>query len=88
ILYFLIVNVLRRQRLLRDPEVMKSDSFLLEVMPRQVIMKENKKLEMLSLLVQLDQPATVSTEEIPTETKGFTESDNQSEKPCIKEYYL
>ncbi|XP_026387102.1 uncharacterized protein LOC113282329 isoform X2 [Papaver somniferum] len=136
ILYFLIVNVLRHQRLLRDPEVMTSyrelskeaqkannmwrrlsgvlgdqnrmlmytlfqaaftvatmaltvpiflsyelhvifqifkvsafiwngGSFLLEVMPRQVIMKEKKKLEMLPLPVQPDQPATVSTE-IPT----------------------
>ncbi|KAI3896746.1 hypothetical protein MKW98_009599 [Papaver atlanticum] len=59
-------------------------SSLLEVMPRQVIMKEKKKLEMLPLPFQPDQPATVSTE-IPTETNGFTESDNQSEKPCIKE---
>ncbi|KAI3865271.1 hypothetical protein MKX03_012861, partial [Papaver bracteatum] len=58
-------------------------SFLLEVMPRQVIMKEKKKLEMLPLPVQPDQPATVSTE-IPTETNDFTESDNQSEQPCIK----
>ncbi|KAI3963306.1 hypothetical protein MKW98_022728 [Papaver atlanticum] len=59
-------------------------SFLLEVMPRQVIMKEKKKFEMLPLPVQPDQPATVSTK-IPTETNGFTESDNQSEQPCIKE---
>ncbi|KAI3991884.1 hypothetical protein MKX01_012829 [Papaver californicum] len=155
ILYFLIVNVLRRQRLLRDPEVMTSyrelskkaqkannmwwrlsgvlgdqnrmlmyilfqaaftvatmaltvpiflsyelhvvfqilkvsasiwngGSFLLEVMPRQVIMKEKKKLEMQPLPVQPDQPATVSME-ISMETNGFTESDNQSEQPCIKE---
>ncbi|KAI3847101.1 hypothetical protein MKW98_015456 [Papaver atlanticum] len=49
--------------------------FLLEVMPRQVIMKEKKKLEMLPLPVQPDQPAIVSTE-IPTETNDFTKSDN------------
>ncbi|KAI3836936.1 hypothetical protein MKW98_005269 [Papaver atlanticum] len=155
ILYFLIVNVLHRQRLLRDTEVMTSyielskksqkennlwwrlsgvlgdqncmlmyillqaaftvatmaltmpifmsyelhvifqilkvsasiwngGSFLLEGMPRQVIMKEKNKLEMLPLPVQPDQRATVSTK-IPTETNGFTESDNQSEQPCIKE---
>ncbi|KAI3865113.1 hypothetical protein MKW92_040768 [Papaver armeniacum] len=58
--------------------------FLLEVMPTQLIMKEKKKLEMMPLPVQSDQPAIVSTE-IPTETNGFTESKNQSEHPCIKE---
>ncbi|XP_061349019.1 glycerophosphocholine acyltransferase 1-like [Gastrolobium bilobum] len=126
VLYFLIVNVLRRQRLLRDPEVMTSyrelskkaqkannmwwrlsgllgdqnrllmyivlqgiftvattaltvpiflsyelsvvfqllkvsaavwngGSFLLEVMPRQVILKEKKKLEMQPVQIQKDQ---------------------------------
>ncbi|XP_010936661.1 glycerophosphocholine acyltransferase 1 [Elaeis guineensis] len=127
LLYFLIVNVLRRQRLLRDPEVMTSyrelskkaqkanniwwrlsgllgdqnrptmyilfqgiftvatmaltvpiflsyemhvifqilkvsatiwngGSFLLEVMPRQVVLKEKKKLEMKPILEQPRQP--------------------------------
>ncbi|XP_043706704.1 glycerophosphocholine acyltransferase 1 isoform X1 [Telopea speciosissima] len=130
VLYFLIVNVLRRQRLLRDPEVMTSyrelskkaqkanniwwrlsgllgdqnrmfmyillqalftvatmaltvpiflsyklhvsfqilkvsatiwngGSFLLEVMPRQVILKEKKKLEMQPIPTQPDQTATM-----------------------------
>nr|GEU68039.1 uncharacterized membrane protein C776.05-like [Tanacetum cinerariifolium] len=76
VLYFLIVNVLRQQRLLKDPEVMTSyrglskkaqkannvwwrvsgclgdqnpvwngGQFLVEVMPRQVVLKEKKKLE-------------------------------------------
>ncbi|KAG6431671.1 hypothetical protein SASPL_109753 [Salvia splendens] len=128
ILYFLIVDVLRRQRLLRDPEVMTSyrelskkaqkannlwwrfsgllgdqnrlfmyillqamftvattaltvpiflsyelhvtfqllkisasvwngGNFLLEVMPRQVVMKERKKMEMQPLDTQMDRPA-------------------------------
>ncbi|XP_011622896.1 uncharacterized membrane protein C776.05 [Amborella trichopoda] len=127
LLYFLIVNVLRRQRLLRDPEVMTSyrelskkaqkanniwwrlsgvlgdqnralmyivlqgaftvattaltvpifksykmhftfqilkvsasvwngGSFLLEVMPRQVVLKEKKKLEMQPITIPIDQP--------------------------------
>ncbi|KAK4391840.1 Glycerophosphocholine acyltransferase 1 [Sesamum angolense] len=91
LLYFLIVDVLRRQRLLRDPEVMTSyrlcrattaltvpiflsyelhvtfqvlkvsasvwngGNFLLEVMPRQVILKEKKKTEMQPIEPQLDQ---------------------------------
>ena len=33
VLYFLIVNVLRRQRLLRDPEVMTSYRFYLSLLP-------------------------------------------------------
>ncbi|GMY36367.1 glycerophosphocholine acyltransferase 1 [Fagus crenata] len=131
ILYFLIVNVLRRQRLLRDPEVMTSyrelskkaekannlwwrlsgllgdqnrmfmyilfqalftvatmaltvpiflsyelhvifqvlkvsasvwngGSFLLEVMPRQVILKEKKKSEMQPIQTQQDQSSSVT----------------------------
>ncbi|KAK1258949.1 hypothetical protein QJS04_geneDACA021935 [Acorus gramineus] len=128
LLYFLIVNVLRRQRLLRDPEVMTSyrelskkaqkanniwwrlsgllgdnnrnamyillqavftvatmaltvpiflsyemhvtfqilkvsaaiwngGSFLLEVMPKQVVLKEKKKLEMKPITTRSEQPA-------------------------------
>ncbi|KAK4853790.1 hypothetical protein QYF36_014674 [Acer negundo] len=114
VLYFLIVNVLRRQRLLRDPEVMTSyrelskkaqkannmwwrlsgllgdqnrmlilhvifqilkvsaavwngGSFLLEVMPRQVIMKEKKKSEM--------QPITT---ENTTNDNNSVETNHQS----------
>ncbi|KAI3992673.1 hypothetical protein MKX01_007995 [Papaver californicum] len=50
----------------------------LTVMPRQVIMKEKKKLEMQPLAVKPDQPATVSTE-ISMETNIFTEYDSQSD---------
>ncbi|PIA42936.1 hypothetical protein AQUCO_02000407v1 [Aquilegia coerulea] len=159
--YFLIVNVLRRQRLLRDPEVMTSyrelskkaqkannvwwrlsgllgdqnrmlmyilfqaaftvatmaltvpiflsyemhvifqilkvsasiwngGSFLLEVMPRQVILKEKKKLEMEPIPMQLNQTAVVENnsseshnlDEAPTEANNLTES-HDSDQLCI-----
>ncbi|KAL5714904.1 glycerophosphocholine acyltransferase [Ranunculus cassubicifolius] len=139
VLYFFIVNVLRQQRLLRDPEVMTSyrelskkaqkannvwwrlsgllgdqnrmwmyilfqgaftvassnhgshisasiwngGSFLLEVMPRQVILKEKKKLEMNPI-----QP-TVVVEEHSTETNNLaeppTEESHESEQLCANE---
>ncbi|KAJ0031275.1 hypothetical protein Pint_13452 [Pistacia integerrima] len=119
VLYFLIVNVLRRQRLLRDPEVMTSyrelskkarkannvwwrlsgllgdqnrmfilhvvfqilkvsasvwngGSFLLEVMPRQVILKEKKKTEMQPL--QSDQ-----LDQCPIATETTMEADDSTE---------
>ncbi|KAF5179254.1 membrane protein [Thalictrum thalictroides] len=151
--YFLIVNVLRRQRLLRDPEVMTSyrelskkaqkanniwwrlsgllgdqnrmlmyilfqaaftvatmaltvpiflsyemhvffqilkvsasiwngGSFLLEVMPRQVILKEKKKLEMEPIPMHLNQNAVGednssekhNLEDSPTEANNLTET--------------
>ncbi|KAK1312180.1 hypothetical protein QJS10_CPA07g00331 [Acorus calamus] len=133
LIYFLIVDVLRRQRLLRDPEVMTSyrelskkaqkannfwwrlsgllgddnrsvmyillqaaftvatmalavpiflsyemhvtfqilkvsasiwngGSFLLEVMPKQVVLKEKKKLEMKPVTAQPEQPSASSTD--------------------------
>ncbi|XP_024932675.1 glycerophosphocholine acyltransferase 1 isoform X2 [Ziziphus jujuba] len=144
VLYFLIVNVLRRQRLLRDPEVMTSyrelskkaqkannvwwrlsgllgdqnrlfmyillqaiftvatmaltvpiflsyelhaffqllkvsasvwngGSFLLEVMPRQVILKEKKKSEAHPVQTQQDQPSIVA-ENTTIENHNSTES--------------
>ncbi|GFP79503.1 uncharacterized membrane protein ygr149w [Phtheirospermum japonicum] len=101
-LYFLIVNVLRRQRLLRDPEVMTSyrlcspwqqrhllsryscpnelhvtfqvlkvsatvwngGNFLLEVMPRQVILKEKKKTEVPIIEAQIDQSGSRKLDQI------------------------
>ncbi|KAK1265245.1 hypothetical protein QJS04_geneDACA017867 [Acorus gramineus] len=137
LIYFLIVDVLRRQRLLRDPEVMTSyrelskkaqkannfwwrlsgllgdnnrsvmyillqaaftvatmaltvpiflsykmhvtfqilkvsasiwngGSFLLEVMPKQVVLKEKKKLEMKPLTTQPEQPLASSTDTTST----------------------
>ncbi|OVA06150.1 Protein of unknown function DUF2838 [Macleaya cordata] len=153
VLYFLIVNVLRRQRLLRDPEVMTSyrelskkaqkannvwwrlsgllgdqnrmfmyillqaaftvatmaltvpiflsyemhvifqilkvsasiwngGSFLLDVMPRQVILKEKKKLEMQPIPVQPDQPTNGM--ENSTET-NYSAETNQSEQSCTQD---
>ncbi|KAF7148477.1 hypothetical protein RHSIM_Rhsim03G0230700 [Rhododendron simsii] len=75
-LYLIIVNVLRRQRLLKDPEIMTSyrlhvmfqifkasatiwngGHFLLEVMPKQVVLKEKKKRETQSATILEDKPS-------------------------------